>query len=99
MPLFMTHAPMNINTCCVHCPEVGCDQYLHAHKKLQIPPPASHRHFTSPACRLGCIFAHMYFHHCKEFEQPKAESSLYAHFLALMECFDLVPADFLIIPT
>jgi hypothetical protein len=41
----------------------------------------------------------MYFHHCKELEQPEAESSLYAHFLALMECFNLVPADFLIIPT
>ncbi|KAJ7796000.1 hypothetical protein B0H14DRAFT_3495255 [Mycena olivaceomarginata] len=88
MPLFTTHAPMNINTCCVHCPETP-----------NPPPLTLHRHFTSLACRLGCIFAHMYFHHCKEFEQPEAESSLYAHFLALTECFDLVPADFLIIPT
>ncbi|KAJ7790109.1 Mob1/phocein [Mycena olivaceomarginata] len=65
--------------------------------RLQIPP-ASHRHFTSLARRLGRIFAHAYFHHREEFEQAEAESSLYARFLALTERFDLVPADFLVIP-
>ncbi|KAK6971878.1 Mob1/phocein, partial [Favolaschia claudopus] len=65
--------------------------------RLQIPP-ASHRHFTSLARRLGRIFAHAYFHHREEFEQAEAESSLYARFLALTEKFDLVPADFLVIP-
>ncbi|KAJ7217577.1 hypothetical protein B0H12DRAFT_1241700 [Mycena haematopus] len=34
----------------------------------------------------------------EEFEQAEAESSLYARFLALTEKFDLVPADFLVIP-
>ncbi|KAJ7129051.1 Mob1/phocein [Mycena filopes] len=65
--------------------------------RLQIPP-ASHRHFTSLARRLGRIFAHAYFHHREEFEQAEAESALYARFLALTERFDLVPADFLVIP-
>ncbi|KAJ6529174.1 Mob1/phocein [Mycena vulgaris] len=65
--------------------------------RLQIPP-TSHRHFTSLARRLGRIFAHAYFHHREEFEQAEAESSLYARFLALTEKFDLVPADFLVIP-
>ncbi|KAJ7207263.1 Mob1/phocein [Mycena pura] len=65
--------------------------------RIQIPP-ASHRHFTSLARRLGRIFAHAYFHHREEFEQAEAESSLYARFLALTEKFDLVPADFLVIP-
>ncbi|KAJ7773807.1 Mob1/phocein [Mycena metata] len=65
--------------------------------RLQIPP-ASHRHFTSLARRLGRIFAHAYFHHREEFEQAEAESALYARFLALTERYDLVPADFLVIP-
>ncbi|KAJ7752442.1 Mob1/phocein [Mycena maculata] len=65
--------------------------------RLQIPP-TSHRHFSSLARRLGRIFAHAYFHHREEFEQAEAESSLYARFLALTEKFDLVPADFLVIP-
>ncbi|KAJ6608264.1 Mob1/phocein, partial [Mycena sp. CBHHK59/15] len=65
--------------------------------RLQIPP-TSHRHFTSLARRLGRIFAHAYFHHREAFEQAEAESSLYARFLALTEKFDLVPADFLVIP-
>ncbi|KAJ7152626.1 Mob1/phocein [Mycena crocata] len=65
--------------------------------RLQIPA-TSHRHFTSLARRLGRIFAHAYFHHREEFEQAEAESSLYARFLALTEKFDLVPADFLVIP-
>ncbi|KAF7289813.1 hypothetical protein MIND_01355600 [Mycena indigotica] len=65
--------------------------------RLQIPA-ASHRHFSSLARRLGRIFAHAYFHHREEFEQAEAESSLYARFLALTEKFDLVPADFLVIP-
>ncbi|KAJ7880715.1 hypothetical protein B0H14DRAFT_3434258 [Mycena olivaceomarginata] len=54
-------------------------------------PPASHHHFTSLVCRLGRIFTHAYFHHCEEFKRPEAESSLYARFLALTECFDLIP--------
>ncbi|CAK5266103.1 unnamed protein product [Mycena citricolor] len=65
--------------------------------RMQIPP-ASHRHFSSLARRLGRIFAHAYFHHREEFEQAEAESSLYARFLALTEKFELVPADFLVIP-
>nr|GAT48985.1 predicted protein [Mycena chlorophos] len=65
--------------------------------RLQIEP-SSHRHFSSLARRLGRIFAHAYFHHREEFEQAEAESSLYARFLALTEKFDLVPADFLVIP-
>ncbi|KAJ7624934.1 Mob1/phocein [Roridomyces roridus] len=66
--------------------------------RLQIPP-TSHRHFSSLARRLGRIFAHAFFHHREEFEQAEAESSLYARFLALTEKFDLVPADFLVIPS
>ena len=66
--------------------------------RLQIPV-ASHRHFSSLARRLGRIFAHAYFHHREAFEQAEAESSLYARFLALTERFDLVPAEFLVIPT
>ncbi|KAJ7096616.1 Mob1/phocein [Mycena belliarum] len=65
--------------------------------RLQIPA-TSHRHFTSLARRLGRIFAHAYFHHREEFAQAEAESALYARFLALTEKFDLVPADFLVIP-
>ena len=65
--------------------------------RLQIPV-ASHRHFSSLARRLGRIFAHAYFHHREAFEQAEAESSLYARFLALTERFDLVPAEFLVIP-
>jgi Mob1/phocein family len=62
-------------------------------------PSSSHRHFSSLARRLGRIFAHAYFHHREVFEQAEAESSLYARFLALTCKFDLVPPDFLIIPT
>ncbi|KAI0746912.1 Mob1/phocein [Daedaleopsis nitida] len=61
-------------------------------------PSTSHRHFSSLARRLGRIFAHAYFHHREAFEQAEAESSLYARFLALTSKFDLVPAEFLVIP-
>ncbi|KAF9561181.1 Mob1/phocein [Agrocybe pediades] len=61
-------------------------------------PQTSHRHFASLARRLGRIFAHAYFHHREAFEQAEAESSLYARFLALTSKFDLVPAEFLVIP-
>ncbi|RDX54628.1 Mob1/phocein [Lentinus brumalis] len=61
-------------------------------------PAASHRHFSSLARRLGRIFAHAYFHHREAFEQAEAESSLYARFLALTSKFELVPAEFLVIP-
>jgi hypothetical protein len=66
--------------------------------RISIPAP-SHRHFGSLARRLGRIFAHAYFHHREVFEQAEAESSLYARFLALTCKFDLVPPEFLIIPT
>ncbi|KZV82977.1 Mob1/phocein [Exidia glandulosa HHB12029] len=62
-------------------------------------PPASLRHFSSLARRLSRIFAHAYFHHREAFEQAEAETSLYARFLALSQKFDLVPAEFLLIPT
>ncbi|KZT70519.1 Mob1/phocein [Daedalea quercina L-15889] len=65
--------------------------------RLQIPAP-SHRHFSSLARRLGRIFAHAYFHHRAAFAQAEAESALYARFLALTSRFDLVPAEFLVIP-
>lgn len=65
---------------------------------LQIPQ-TSHRHFSSLARRLGRIFAHAYFHHREAFEQAEAESSLYARFLALTSKFDLVPSEFLVIPS
>jgi Mob1/phocein family len=67
-------------------------------RRINIPHP-SHRHFSSLARRLGRIFAHAYFHHREVFEQAEAESSLYARFLALTCKFDLVPPEFLIIPT
>ena len=72
--------------------------YIFFFSRLQIPV-ASHRHFSSLARRLGRIFAHAYFHHREAFEQAEAESSLYARFLALTERFELVPAEFLVIPT
>ena len=50
------------------------------------------------ARRLGHIFAHAYFHHREASEQAEAESSLYARSLALTERFELVPAEFLVIP-
>ncbi|KAI0252902.1 Mob1/phocein [Lactifluus subvellereus] len=62
-------------------------------------PSSSHRHFGSLARRLERIFAHAYFHHREVFEQAEDESSLYARFLALICRFDLVPPEFLIIPT
>jgi hypothetical protein len=52
----------------------------------------------SPAAS-GVSFAHAYFHHREVFEQAEAESSLYARFLALTCKFELVPPEFLIIPT
>ncbi|KIJ06401.1 hypothetical protein PAXINDRAFT_182696, partial [Paxillus involutus ATCC 200175] len=61
-------------------------------------PQTSHRHFASLARRLGRIFAHAYFHHREVFEQAEAESSLYSRFLKLTSQFDLVPAEFLVIP-
>ncbi|KAG6897494.1 hypothetical protein C0992_001099 [Termitomyces sp. T32_za158] len=66
--------------------------------RIQIPQ-SSHRHFSSLARRLGRIFAHAYFHHREAFEQAEAESSLYARFLVLTSKFDLVPSEFLVIPT
>lgn len=68
------------------------------HISLSIPP-TSYRHFSSLARRLGRIFAHAYFHHREAFEQAEAESSLYARFLNLTGQFDLVPAEFLVIPS
>ncbi|KAG8906288.1 hypothetical protein FRB99_007157 [Tulasnella sp. 403] len=65
--------------------------------RLQIPP-ASVRQFPSLARRLSRIFAHAYYHHREAFEQSEAESSLYARFLLLAKRFDLVPADFLVLP-
>lgn len=65
--------------------------------RLSIPAP-SHRHFSSLARRLGRIFAHAYFHHRAAFAQAEAESALYARFLALTSRFELVPAEFLVIP-
>ncbi|KII92856.1 hypothetical protein PLICRDRAFT_37654, partial [Plicaturopsis crispa FD-325 SS-3] len=62
-------------------------------------PQTSYRHFSSLARRLGRIFAHAYFHHREAFEQAEVESSLYARFLALTSKFDLVPAEFLVIPS
>ncbi|KAG9311782.1 Mob1/phocein [Chiua virens] len=61
-------------------------------------PQTSYRHFSSLARRLGRIFAHAYFHHREAFEQAEAESSLYARFLKLTNLFELVPAEFLVIP-
>ncbi|RXW21573.1 hypothetical protein EST38_g4266 [Candolleomyces aberdarensis] len=66
--------------------------------RLQIPP-TSHRHFASLARRLGRIFAHAFFHHKEIFMQAEVESSLYRRFLALSEKFELVPPDFLPIPS
>ena len=65
----------------------------------QQTPQNSHRHFPSPARRLGRIFSHVYFHHRDAFEQAEAESSLYARFLALTAKFDLVLVEFLVIPS
>ncbi|KAJ3539481.1 hypothetical protein NM688_g6354 [Phlebia brevispora] len=62
-------------------------------------PPTSQRHFPSLARRLGRIFAHAYYHHREAFEQAEAESSLYARFLALTSKFELVPPEFLVIPS
>ncbi|TFY56641.1 hypothetical protein EVG20_g8851 [Dentipellis fragilis] len=62
-------------------------------------PHTSIRHFGALARRLGRIFAHAYYHHREIFEQAEAESSLYARFLALTSKFDLVPSDFLVIPS
>lgn len=62
-------------------------------------PPASTRHFSSLARRLGRVFAHAYYHHREAFEQAEAESSLYARFLALTSRFKLVPNEFLVIPS
>lgn len=61
-------------------------------------PHASLKHFSSLARRLARIFTHAYFYHREAFESAEAESSLYARFLALTARFDLVPAEFLVIP-
>ncbi|KAG8845584.1 hypothetical protein FRB96_002337 [Tulasnella sp. 330] len=65
--------------------------------RLQIPA-ASTRHFGSLARRLSRIFAHAYYHHREAFEQCEAESSLYARFLLMANRFELVPAEFLVLP-
>ena len=51
----------------------------------------------SPADQPPNPFAHAYYSHREVFKQAEAESSLYAHFLALTSKFDLVPAEFLVI--
>ena len=71
---------------------------VNSESRLQIPQ-TSHRHFASLARRLGRIFAHAYYSHREIFEQAEAESSLYARFLALTSKFDLVPSEFLVIPS
>ena len=58
----------------------------------------SHSHFSSLARRLGRIFQQAYFHHLEVFVEAEAGSSLYAGFLSLTERFELVPAEFLVIP-
>src|SRR5712671_7129815 len=82
----------------IFAPFPACFDFPRPLRRINIPP-ASHRHFGSLARRLGRIFAHAYFHHREVFEQAEAESSLYARFLALTIKFDLVPPEFLIIPT
>ncbi|KIK65675.1 hypothetical protein GYMLUDRAFT_39179 [Collybiopsis luxurians FD-317 M1] len=62
-------------------------------------PAQSHRHFSSLARRLGRIFAHAYFHHRALFEQAEAESSLYRRFEEIVARWNLVPREFLVIPT
>jgi hypothetical protein len=61
-------------------------------------PNTSTRHFSSLARRLSRIFAHAYFHHRELFEQAEAENALYERFLLLVQEFQLVPAEFLVIP-
>ncbi|KAG8834686.1 hypothetical protein FRC17_007771 [Serendipita sp. 399] len=61
-------------------------------------PTTSTRHFPSLARRLSRIFAHAYFHHRDLFEQAEAESALYERFLGLVQEFQLVPAEYLVIP-
>ena len=90
-PQFSTSFPVTVR---IHSPGSLLTLTLNS---LQIPP-ASHRHFSSLARRLGRIFAHAYFHHRDIFAQAEAESSLYARFLALTMRYDLVPPDFIVIP-
>ncbi|KAF9072921.1 Mob1/phocein [Rhodocollybia butyracea] len=66
--------------------------------RLSIPAP-SYRHFASLARRLGRIFAHAYFQHRALFEQAEAESSLYRRFEEIVARWNLVPTEFLVIPT
>ncbi|KAG8851158.1 hypothetical protein FRB91_008376 [Serendipita sp. 411] len=61
-------------------------------------PTTSTRHFPSLARRLSRIFAHAYFHHRELFEHAEAESALYERFLGLVQEFQLVPAEYLVIP-
>ena len=89
-----TSVPITVRVTFAHFLFLAC---LAPHR-INIPPP-SHRHFGSLARRLGRIFAHAYFHHREVFEQAEAESSLYSRFLALTCKFELVPPEFLIIPT
>lgn len=60
-------------------------------------PINSTRHFSSLARRLSRVFAHAYFHHRELFEQAESENALYERFLGLVNEFQLVPAEFLVI--
>jgi hypothetical protein len=60
-------------------------------------PMTSTKHFASLARRLSRIFAHAYFHHRELFEQAEAENALYERFLGLVQEFQLVPAEYLVI--
>ena len=74
--------------------------HVHSHLNLaRLQSPSRLIDTSALARHLKCIFAHAYFHHREAFEQAESESSLYAHFLALTERFDLVPAEFLVIPS
>lgn len=83
---------------CLICQSAITGPSTDQHHRLSIPQ-SSHRHFSSLARRLGRIFAHAYYHHREVFEQAEAESSLYARFLALTSRFDLVPPEYLVIPS
>ena len=73
--------------------------------------PTSTKHFSSIARRLYRIFAHAYYHHREVFDQcevrlsrrgsadRQAETSLYARFLRLVQDYELVSADVLVIPS
>lgn len=93
----LLNSPRTFPSRCVVSKE-GFEMPINILIRLQIPQ-TSHRHFSSLARRLGRIFAHAFFSHREVFEQAEAESSLYARFLALTSKFDLVPAEFLVIPS